>query len=113
MFRMNRVSPISYPWNWRAGEVKSVSVEVENSLDDVRVHYFGGIGNWYRQGPNSRILFAANGFDGEVDRRRLDEWHVTLYVDYNLCIRVSGSHLRHSFRARPMVGARERGFSAE
>jgi len=103
---------IAEPGDGSAGEVEGVFIEVEDSFYDVGIHdvgwsFYGG-GD---AGDRGGSVFKQ-GADGGIDDFGIEERFVTLNVDENLAIGVSGN-FRNAFGAGTVLGAGHAGFAAE
>jgi len=112
VFHVDLLLSVADPGNRRAGKIKAIAFEIEDSFDDVRIHNVARMANGRRnRGDLSGRFFQECG-DSDIDRGWIDERFVSLNIDEYVAFLVSGD-FGDSFGAGAVVGACHAGFAAE
>jgi len=112
VFHMDLLLSLADPGNRSAGKIKAVAFEVENRFDDIGIHNVARMANGCGDcGDLSGRFFQECG-DGDIDRGWIDERFVSLNVDEDVALLVSGD-FGDAFGAGAVVGAGHACFAAE
>src|SRR5882762_4401337 len=115
MFQMphlNFARRIPHPGNRRAGKIDRVPVEVQHRLHHVRVHDVAGRLNRRRHRADRSLGFLQQGIDRRINRIRIQQRLVSLYVHEDVALFVS-RHFGHAFRSGTVLGPRHSRFTAK
>ncbi len=107
--------PVADPGNRGARKIQRVVVEIEDDFDDVGIHDVGGPCDSNRQGRDRDLFVGLDGFDGRVNRGRLDQRLIPLHVHENVVASVDCrcGHFGDALGAGPVFGARHHCFPSK